>query len=85
MAEPTQLEYKLKDLAALMVRDQGIKDGHWMILIRFAHTAATIETPIEGAAPASISRVVSIGISRVDQPNPLSVDASEVSAEPQRA
>jgi len=85
MAEPTQLEYKLKDLAALMVRDQGIKDGHWMILIRFAHTAATIETPIEGATPASISRVVSIGISRVDQPNPLSVDASEVSAEPQRA
>ena len=79
MAEPTQIEYNLRDLAALMVRDQGIKEGHWMVLVRFAHTAATIETPLEGAAPASISRVVAIGVSRVDQPNPLSVDATEIS------
>jgi len=78
MPEVTQVEYKLKDLAALMVRDQGITEGHWMVLVRFAHTAATIETPDDGVAPATISRVVAIGIARVDAPNSLSTDAAKM-------
>ena len=82
VGEATQFEYKLKDVASLMVRDQGITEGHWMLMVRFAHGAVTIGAD-DGAAPAAINRVVSIGIALVDQPNPLSVDASEVSKAPQ--
>jgi hypothetical protein len=77
-AQATQTEYDLRDLAMLMLKDQGITEGHWMLVLRFSHTTATIGTSDEAATPAVINRVTSIGISRVDEPNPISVDAAEL-------
>ena len=75
----TELMYDFKSLAELMVRDQGLTEGHWMVTLRFSHAAVTMETP-EGAAPSVINRVTSIGLSRQDEPNLLSVDAAAVAA-----
>lgn len=76
MAEASRIEYRPKELAEVIVRDQGIKEGHWMVLIRFAHTAGNLDTGDDKLAPAVISRIESIGIQRVPEPNPMSVDAS---------
>jgi hypothetical protein len=78
MPENTQVEYGLKELTEVMIRDQGITEGHWQILVRFSFAAATIDAPGEGPAPSVISRVQSIGLSRVDEPNMLSVDAASL-------
>ena len=76
MAKPTQIEYPLKELAALMVRDQGLKEGHWMLLVRFAHTVGNLETGESELSPVVITRIQSLGIQEVPAPNPMSVDAS---------
>lgn len=76
MPETTQVEYGLKELTELMVRDQGLTEGYWQLVVRFSLAAATIDLPGEGPAPSIISRVQAIGLSRVDEANPLSVSAS---------
>ena len=78
MPETTQIEYSFKDLTALMIRDRGITEGEWMVLIRFSFAAATMETPGAGPAPSMIAQVTSVGISRVDEANPLSVNAASL-------
>lgn len=80
MAKSTQVEYGLKELTELMIRDQGLDEGNWQLIVRFGFAAATIETPGEGPAPSVINRVQALGLSRVDEPNPLSVNAAEINA-----
>ncbi len=87
MAEATQIEYSLREVAELIVRDQGIKEGHWMILLKFAHTAANISLENkDDINPVVMTRVMAMGIQRVDEPSRISVDASELSksASPQK-
>jgi len=84
MPEATQFTYSHKELTELMVRDRGVKSGHWMILVRFGHTAANVAPPTGDSAvvgpmgPATVSVIVEIGIQRVDEPGPLTVDASKI-------
>ena len=78
MPEASQFEYKLRELTELMVRDRRIREGHWMLLVRFSLVAATLEDGAGGIGPASISRIESIGIQRVPEANAISVDASQL-------
>ncbi len=79
MPDPKQIEYKLKEIAELMVRDQGFTDGHWMVLVTFGHTAGNIETSENGPlSPGAISVIKSLGIQSIPQPNSISVDASQI-------
>lgn len=84
MPEATQFTYSHKELTELMVRDRGIRSGHWMILVRFGHTAANVAPPADDSTvvgpmgPATVSVIVDIGIQRVDEPGLLTVDASKV-------
>ena len=80
MPETIQIDYKLRELTELMVKDRGIREGHWMILVRFLQGALTVEDGTGGMGPASISRIESIGIQRVPEPNSISVDASKFGA-----
>ena len=89
MPEVGQIKYDLKELTALMLRDQGIRSGLWMIWTKFAHVVTNIAPP-EGepggpAGPGVIAMLTEVGIQKVDQPGPLSVDASEVWTEKQPA
>lgn len=82
MAEVGQVRYDFKELTALMLRDQGIRSGLWMIWTRFGHAVTNIFPP-EGepggaAGPGVVSILTEVGIQRVPEPGPLSVDASEV-------
>jgi hypothetical protein len=82
MPEVGQIKYDLKELTALMLRDQGIRSGLWMIWTRFAHAVANFAPPESEAAgpagPGAITVLTEVGIQKVDQPGPLSVDASQV-------
>ena len=91
MPEVRQIKYGLKELTALMLQDQGIRSGLWMIWTRFNFGAANIAPPEDqpGGAlgPGAIAILTEVGIQRVDKPGPLSVDASQVWGEkkPERA
>lgn len=82
MPEVDQIKYDLKELTALMLRDQDIRSGLWMIWTRFGHVITNI-APAKGepsgpAGPGAITWLTEVGIQRVQEPGPLSVDASEV-------
>jgi hypothetical protein len=82
MAEATNYTFKFQELAAILVRQQGIKEGFWGIYIEFGLGAANINTaPGERVlAPAAINIVQKIGIQKFDEANNLTVDASEVNS-----
>ena len=76
MPEASQIEYNLRELAEMMVRDRGLTEGHWMVLVRFKWAAANVETGPDDMSPSAIVGIQSVGIQRATAPTPLSVDAS---------
>lgn len=80
MAEITQLEYKNKDLVVLMLKDQGIHEGDWVLQVKFAFSAMNIGQSDDGsdASPAGIAAATGFAIARVPEPLPFSVNAAEV-------
>lgn len=77
MPEASQIEYGVRELAEVLVREQGIAEGHWMLLIRFKFGAANLETGPREVGPAAIVGIESIGIQKTT-PNSISVDASQI-------
>lgn len=80
MPEADRIKYSLKELTELMLRDQGIRSGLWMIATRFELAAANFAASETGGptGPAVVSVLAEIGIQKVPEPGPLSVDASEI-------
>jgi len=82
MPRPGPIVYDLKELTAFMLRDQGIRSGLWMIWTKWTFGATNIAPP-EGqpsgaVGPGVISVLTEVGIQRVEEPGPLSVDAAQV-------
>ncbi len=79
MPEASQITYGLKELTALMIKDQGIKTGHWMVLTKFTWAVSNVMSEGGGpAGPGALTIVTEVGIQKLDEPGPLSVDAAEV-------
>ena len=81
MPEVSQTTYGLKELTALMLRDQGIRSGLWMILARFTFGFTNIAPPKDepgATGPGMVAVLTEIGVQRVSEPGPLTVDAAEV-------
>jgi hypothetical protein len=82
MPEVGHIRYSLKELTALMVRDQGIRNGLWMIWTRWGHSVTNIYPPKDvaeqPAGPGVVSVLVEAGIQKADEPGPLTIDASEL-------
>lgn len=73
----TTFKYDHHELAALMVRDQGIKKGYWMIQASFSWAVSNVVSP-EGSGPGALSVLTGIGIQEAEKPTPFTVDAADV-------
>ncbi len=88
MPQKTQLLYDYKELAEILVKNSGIHSGHWMVFMRFGIGGSNIPVapPTEDeeakVVPAALVPVLELGIQKVPNPGPLSVDASEVNPRP---
>ena len=78
MPETTQMVYSHRELTELILRDRGITSGHWAIYIKFRLVGANVELDEGDLKPVAMTFVESIGVTRVEAPNPLSVDASRL-------
>lgn len=76
MAEANLFTYSFKELAALMVKDQGIHEGLWGVYVRFGIHAANAGPSDNDMKPTALIPIVEIGLQRFEQLNALSVDAS---------
>lgn len=79
MAEASVYTFSFRELAELLVKKQGIHEGHWGIRVKFGINAANMgglgDTPL---LPTALVPVIEIGIQKFDRPNDLAVDASQV-------
>jgi len=80
MAEISQISYTKKDLLILLLKNQGVHEGHWVLGVKFRFTAMNIGQLPDGsdASPASVAAIETIHIERVPEPLPFSVNAAEV-------
>ncbi len=84
MSEVINYAFSHKEITELLIKKQDIHEGLWAIYVEFGLGAANIGTSPEdlNILPAAIVPVKRIGIQRHDQPNPLTIDASQVNPTP---
>lgn len=80
MTELKQHEYSNKELVAVLLRDQGIHEGHWILAAKLSFTAMNIGQLADGtdASPAGVVAVTGIQINNVPEALPFSVNAADV-------
>lgn len=79
MAETTQVMYSLKELAELLVKERGFHEGHYELSIEFQVAIGAFGPTPDAVAPSALLGVSKVGISKVPQPTPLSINAATVS------
>src|SRR4051794_39572765 len=100
MAEATQFTWTHKELLTLMVKDKGIHEGRWMLLINYGMLAGNFGATEAELSPGMVVAIASLGIQReapgqaappglvvdaaVENPAPKSGRAQRVSASTER-
>lgn len=82
MAEATQYVFDFKELAAMMVKDQGLREGFWSVYVKFGISAANISLNEGPHHPTAVVPLLEVGIIRETEPGPLAVNAAEVNRAP---
>jgi hypothetical protein len=81
MAEPTQYSFDLTEVATLLVKQQGLHEGKWLLAFEFHMTAGNFgPTPAE-ARPGAIVQFGKILLARKEDTSPDThgvVDAAKV-------
>jgi len=78
MAQIDSISYKNPDLLALLLKDQGIHEGLWMLMINFGMGAGNVGTDENSVFPTAMVQVAGVGLMRAPVPGPAVVDASVV-------
>lgn len=83
MAEIKTLTLSHKEVVEALIKFQDIHEGIWQLYIEFGIAAANVgvgkdQAGKDQASPAAIVPVQKIGLHKVDEENPLSLDASKV-------
>jgi hypothetical protein len=78
MAEPQVFKFSYKELAELMIKKQGLKDGIWGIYVNFGIAGTNTGPTAESIVPAALVPLIEMGLQRFETPNALTVDAATV-------
>ena len=79
MAEAQQLyTFTYKELAEVLVKQQGIHEGLWGVYVKFGINATNIGPTPKDIVPAAIVPILEIGIQRFKEENNLAVNAAIV-------
>jgi hypothetical protein len=84
MPESRQITFAYRELAEILVRQQGIHDGLWGVFVELGIGGMNLSpTPDADAIPAAIVPLQRIGIQRFDEEvKGLTVDAAVVNPAP---
>lgn len=83
MAEPTQFSFDYKELAEILIKQQGIHQGLWYVYYKFGIQATNMafQSP-ENYVPTAMIPILEVGIQKTDKTSNLSVDAAQVNPAP---
>jgi hypothetical protein len=84
MVETTRRIYSNKELVEMMLRDQEIHEGNWVLAANLSFTAMNFGQSPDGsdASPAGVVAVTGVLLERVPAPLPFSVNAAEANPKP---
>ena len=74
-----------KEVARLLVKEHGIKEGFWGVWIRFGIGSANVGPDVRHLTPAAVVPVVELGIQRFETANNLTIDAAELWRRPRKS
>lgn len=85
MPEADRYLFELRELAEILVKRQGIRQGNWGIYIEFGLGAANLPSGPDGPngktiTPAAINFVQKMGIQKFAEANSLTVDAAKITS-----
>jgi hypothetical protein len=82
MPEVNQFTWSHKELATLLLKEAGIHEGRWFLMMNFSFAGGNFGPSDDQMSPGVVVTTTSIGIQRVlpDQKTPaaLTIDAAEV-------
>lgn len=84
MPEISHVQFKHKEVVQALLRQAGIHEGRWQLVIAFGLAAANMGPSPSEVSPGAAVAVTSIGLARAqpDSPEALVVDAAEINPEP---
>jgi hypothetical protein len=87
MVETKRIIYSNKELVVMMLKEQGIHEGNWVLAANLSFTAMNVGQLADGsdASPAGVVAVTGVCIDRVPESLPFSVNAAEANPKPKKA
>ena len=82
-AQISQVEIPIKEIARMVMREQGITEGHWEIGLQCDFHGVNVAADQGEAFPALILKFTKFSLIRVQQPTAASIDASAQDASEQ--
>ncbi len=82
MADPTQYSFDLQEVASILVREQGITEGRWILGFELNMTIGTFGANQAAARPGAMMQIAGLNLSKaptdVSSDTPFVVDAANV-------
>ena len=78
MADAQQYVFTHKQLATILVKEQGIHEGLWIVQCTFGLAGSNVGPNADELTPAAIVPILNIILGRAPEPNALTVNAAEV-------
>ena len=75
----SQYQFELLEVAKLLLKKQGVKEGLWTVGVQFSIGVANVGPDLSKFFPSVLVGVDKFVISRATEPSPLTVDASTIS------
>ncbi|MBI2716932.1 MAG: hypothetical protein HYX37_21165 [Rhizobiales bacterium] len=87
MAQSTQVLFSHRDLIELLIKNAGIHDGRWSLLLNLSVGTGHMAVPPDQTGPGVMVVVTSVGLQRLQDgidagKDAIVVDATEVNPEP---
>lgn len=84
MAQVNQYTLSHKELAEAIIKELGIHEGRWSVIVNFNFRGANVGFEEGVAYPTGLVSISTVGITRADHSTPanLVVDAAEVNPVP---
>lgn len=85
MPDNSPILVNYKELAEVLIREKGIREGFWGLFVRFGLNAANVNFALPDGSktavvPTAMIPILELGIQRFPEEHELSVDAGKVNA-----
>ena len=78
MPETGLITFNHKEIAEILIKQQGLHEGCWGVLLEFNLAGANVGPSPDKSVPAAIVGVVKIGLQRMPDDKGIAVDAAKV-------